>query len=54
MVSDIEDQQEIWYTLNTCYDRPKKYIVEMKTILVTPVWPIGILQYLLCRLSSIL
>jgi hypothetical protein len=54
LVNDIEDLQKIWYTLNTCYDRSEKYIAEMKTILLTSVWPIGILPYLLCRLCSIL
>jgi hypothetical protein len=28
MVNDIEDLQEIWDTLGTCYDQPKKYIAE--------------------------
>jgi hypothetical protein len=28
MVNDIEDLQEIWDTLNTCFDRPDKYIDE--------------------------
>ncbi len=26
MVNDIEDLQEIWDTLDTCFDRPEKYI----------------------------
>jgi hypothetical protein len=28
MVNDIDDLREVWYTLNTCYDRPDKYISE--------------------------
>ncbi len=28
MVNDIEDLQEIWDTLDTCYNQPKKYIAE--------------------------
>jgi hypothetical protein len=28
MVNDIEDLQEIWDTLDTCYDWPEKYIAE--------------------------
>jgi hypothetical protein len=28
MVNDREDLQEIWDTLNTCFDRPEKYILE--------------------------
>jgi hypothetical protein len=26
MVNDIDDLRKIWNTLNTCYDRPGKYI----------------------------
>jgi hypothetical protein len=26
MVNDIDDLREVWETLNTCYDRPDKYI----------------------------
>ncbi len=29
MVNDIEDLQEVWDTLDTCYDRPEKYIAEV-------------------------
>ncbi len=29
MVNDIEDLQEIWDTLDTCFDRPEKYIAEV-------------------------
>jgi hypothetical protein len=28
MVNDIDDLREVWNTLNTCYDRPDKYISE--------------------------
>jgi hypothetical protein len=28
MVKDIEDFQEIWYTLDTCFDQAEKYIAE--------------------------
>jgi hypothetical protein len=28
MVNDIDDLKEVWNTLNTCYDRPGKYISE--------------------------
>ncbi len=28
MVKDIEDLQEIWDTLDTCFDQPEKYIAE--------------------------
>ncbi len=28
MVSHLDDLQEIWYTLNTCYERPEKYMEE--------------------------
>ncbi len=28
MVNDMEDLQEIWDTLNTCFDRPEKYVDE--------------------------
>jgi hypothetical protein len=28
LVNDIEDLQEAWDTLDTCFDRPEKYIVE--------------------------
>jgi hypothetical protein len=28
IVNDIEDLQEIWDTLNTCFDQPEKYIME--------------------------
>jgi hypothetical protein len=28
MVNDIEDLQEVWDTLDTCYDRPEKYFAE--------------------------
>jgi hypothetical protein len=28
MVNDIEDLREVWNTLDTCYDRPGKYISE--------------------------
>jgi hypothetical protein len=28
MVNDIDDLREVWDTLNTCYDRPDKYISE--------------------------
>jgi hypothetical protein len=28
MINDIDDLQEIWDTLHTCYDRPEKYIGE--------------------------
>jgi hypothetical protein len=28
MVNDIDDLREVWETLNTCYDRPDKYISE--------------------------
>jgi hypothetical protein len=28
MVNDIEDLQEVWDTLDTCYDRPEKHIAE--------------------------
>jgi hypothetical protein len=28
MVKDIEDLQELWDTLDICYDRPEKYIAE--------------------------
>ncbi len=28
MVNDIDDLREVWDTLNTCYDRPDKYICE--------------------------
>ncbi len=28
MTNDIEESQEVWDTLDTCYDRPKKYIAE--------------------------
>jgi hypothetical protein len=28
MVNNIEDLQEKWDTLDTCYDRPEKYITE--------------------------
>ncbi len=28
MVNDIEDLREVWDTLDTCFDRPEKYIVE--------------------------
>jgi hypothetical protein len=28
MVNDIEDLQEIWDTLDTCFDRPEEYITE--------------------------
>ncbi len=28
LVNDIEDLWEAWSTLDTCFDRPEKYIVE--------------------------
>jgi hypothetical protein len=28
MVNDMEDLHEIWDTLDTCFDRPEKYIAE--------------------------
>jgi hypothetical protein len=28
MVNYIEDLQEVWDTLNTCFDRPEKYIAD--------------------------
>jgi hypothetical protein len=28
MVNDIDDLREVWDTLDTCYDRPEKYISE--------------------------
>jgi hypothetical protein len=28
MINDIDDLQEIWDTLDTCYDQPEKYIGE--------------------------
>jgi hypothetical protein len=28
MVNDIEGLQEVWDTLDTCFDRPEKYIAE--------------------------
>jgi hypothetical protein len=28
MVNEIEELQEFWDTLDTCFDRPKKYIAE--------------------------
>jgi hypothetical protein len=28
LVNDIEDLQEAWDTLDTCFDRPERYILE--------------------------
>jgi hypothetical protein len=28
MVTNIEELQEVWDTVGTCFDRPEKYIVE--------------------------
>ncbi len=34
MVGHLEDLEEIWETLDTCYERPEKYITEaLKPIL---------------------
>jgi hypothetical protein len=34
MVGHLEDLEEIWETLDTCYERPEKYIAEaLKPIL---------------------
>ncbi len=35
MVNDIDDLREVWDTLNTCYDRPDKYISEALEPVVT-------------------
>jgi hypothetical protein len=35
MVNDIDDLREVWDTLNTCYDRPDRYISEALEPVVT-------------------
>ncbi len=34
MVNNIEDLQEIWDTLDTCFDRPEKYITEALNLII--------------------
>jgi hypothetical protein len=35
LVNDIDDLQEAWNTLDTCFDRPEKYISEAVDPVIT-------------------